>query len=179
MVFPFDFTFDQVAENIVVRDSKLLSKKQRQAVYEIIELYSLQIEIEVISPNDINVNGINWANTIGFSRLINKIQSDKYIVDGRWKIPNLGNKLKQVECIINADEFIPATLAAGIVAKVKRDEIIMQLHTMFPMYSWDTNTGHGTKKHMKSILEYGICEYHKTQFVETALKNIKKNGTIL
>jgi ribonuclease HII len=179
VVFPYDFTFEEVAEDTIVRDSKLLTAKQRFAVYDIIELYGLQIEVEVISVNDINTYGINWANTVGFSRLINRIQSSKYIVDGRWEIPDLNKKKDDVECIINADEFIPSTLAAGIVAKIKRDEILMNLHSLYPVYGWDTNTGHGTKKHLKGIIEHGRCEYHRTKFVDTAIKKIKENGTIL
>lgn len=173
VVFPSDFSFDIIGCDVIIRDSKLLTKKQRFAVYELIKKYSLQIETVVISVHDINLHGINWANTIGFSRLINKINSDKYIVDGRWKIQNIDNKKDIVECVINADTFIPAALSAGIVAKIKRDEIMMKLHQLYPVYGWDTNTGHGTKRHMIGIIKYGMCKHHKIKFVNTAFTNSK------
>lgn len=184
VVMSRNFNFSEVAPRVTVRDSKELSKQQREALFRIIEKYSLQIEVEVISVQEINDHGINWANTEGFRRLIMKIDADQYIVDGRWHLPSLATKTSLTSCVVGGDRRIPAVLSAGIVAKIKRDEIIQKLHFFYPMYGWDTNTGHGTKRHIEAIRKYGLCEHHRKQFVATALgggrhshgRNTKKSG---
>lgn len=68
-------------------------------------------------------------------------------------------------------------MSAGIVAKYKRDQIMQRLHDKHPIYGWDTNTGHGTQKHIEAISEHGITEHHRQRFVETALRNyLHKRG---
>ena len=171
VVFPVDFYFRDLTAEVKIRDSKELSFSQRSALYKYIEIHSIQTNYEIISIKDINEKGINWANIIGFYRHITSIEADAYIVDGRWKLPDLGKKTQLTTCIIHADQFIPAVLAAGVVAKIKRDAIMQDLHNEFPMYGWNTNTGHFTKQHIEAIKEYGICKYHRTLFVSTALKN--------
>lgn len=169
VVEPSEFEFNKVAPEAVIRDSKKLSKRQREALFRIIERHSLQIEIEVISAHEIDDQGINWANIEGFRRLIRKVDADRYIIDGRWHLPDLDDKTSLVSCVIKADEYILPVLAAGVIAKVKRDEIMKELHLHYPMYGWDTNTGHGTKYHTDMIKKHGLCEYHRKQFVSTTL----------
>jgi ribonuclease HII len=172
VVMPMDFDFQDVGDDVVVRDSKKLSTLQRGLLYKLIRSHSLQIAFEVISAKEINKKGINWANIEGFRRHILNIEADQYIVDGRWHLTDLGSKAPLAGCMIHADETIPAVLAAGIAAKIKRDAIMLKLHTEFPMYGWQTNTGHGTMQHINAIRKYGICKYHRLQFVTTALKSV-------
>lgn len=174
VIMPLDFRFEEIVPDIVVRDSKELSVKQREIVFEIIEKYSLKIDSEVISVKDINKKGINWANTEGFRRLIMRNDAEQYIVDGRWHLPDLKHKNSLTKCIIRADRKIPAVLAAGVVAKIKRDAIMKDLHSNYPVYGWNTNTGHGTQQHINGIKKYGVCKHHRLQFVDTALKNSKR-----
>lgn len=168
VVLPSGFRFQKVFKG-TVKDSKELSKQQREVLFKIIEKYAYQIIVEVIPPEKIDKKGINWANTEGFRRIISKVEADQYFVDGRWKLPDLGEKNSRTKCVIRGDKKIPAVLAAGIVAKVKRDEIMKKLHLEYPKYGWNTNTGHGTKFHLEAIKKYGICKYHRKQFVKTAL----------
>jgi ribonuclease HII len=166
-----DFEFGKVCGKIVVRDSKKLSERQRLKVFDLVESYSLCIDVEVISVAEVNSRGIGWANLEGFRRLITRIEAAGFIVDGRGHLWGLGRKAPLVQFIVDADETIPTALAAGIVAKVKRDEIMRDLHLRFPVYGWETNTGHGTMAHISAIQQYGVCEHHRLQFVETALRN--------
>ena len=170
VVLPSGFRFQRVSPKEIVKDSKELSRKQRETLFQIIKKYALQIIVEVISPKEITKRGINWANIAGFRRIINKVEADQYLVDGRWKLPDLGEKNSRIKCVIKGDKKIPAVLAAGIVAKIKRDEIMQKLHLKYPQYHWNTNTGHGTKAHLEAIKKYGICKYHRKEFVRTALK---------
>lgn len=170
VVLPSGFRFQKVFKGIV-RDSKELSKQQREALFRIIKKYSLRIIVETISAQKINKKGINWANIGGFRKIINKIKADQYLIDGRWILPNLGKKNSKTKCVIKGDTRIPAVLAAGIVAKVKRDEIMQKLHLKYPRYHWNTNTGHGTRYHLEAIKKYSICKYHRKKFVKTALNH--------
>jgi ribonuclease HII len=172
VVMSVEFEFQDIADDVIIRDSKKLSILQRGLAYKLIKSHSLQIAFEVISAREINKKGINWANIEGFRRHILNIEADQYIVDGRWHLPDLGAKTPLASCMIHADETIPAVLAAGIAAKIKRDQIMLKLHTDFPMYGWQTNTGHGTKQHITAIRKYGICKHHRLQFVTTALKSV-------
>lgn len=168
------FNFKKISPNIVVKDSKELSNKQREYLFNIIKKHCHRIIIEVISVKDINERGINWANIEGFRRIIKKIQADKYLIDGRWKLPDLREKNKNTKCIIKGDTKVMAILSAGVVAKIKRDKIMQKLHLEYPNYCWNTNTGHGTEQHIGAIKKFGSCKYHKKQFVETALSKFNK-----
>jgi ribonuclease HII len=173
VVLPSGFRFQRIFKG-VVKDSKELSKQQREALFQIVKEYALQIIVEVIPPEEITKRGINWANTEGFRRVIEKVEADQYFIDGRWKMPDLGEKKFRTKCVIGGDKKIPAVLAAGIVAKVERDKIMQKLHLEYPQYHWNTNTGHGTKAHLEALRKYGTCKYHRQQYVRTALSKKSK-----
>ena len=176
VVFPEGFDFSEIKGKMVVKDSKYLTPKQRRYLYEVIKRIALDIEIETISVSNINAYGINWAEFTGFKKLIYRTEAEQYIIDGCWHLPDLGERMPLVTCQIRADESIPSVLAAGVIAKVERERIMKNLHTLYPMYGWNSNTGHGTDFHIRAILEYGPNEYHRTQFVATALRNFQKRG---
>lgn len=177
VVLRSDFKFEEIASKVIVRDSKQLSIPQRERAYRLIEENSLAMEIEIMTVEEIETLGVGRANMEGFKHLIERLEANQYIVDGRWRFGNLGNKTQLVTCMVDADEIIPATMSAGIVAKYRRDQIMRRLHDKHPIYGWDTNTGHGTQKHIEAIVEYGRTEDHRQRFVETALRNyLRKQG---
>ncbi len=176
VVMPSEFEFHRVCGAVVVRDSKKLSEGQRMKVLELVENYSLRIEVEVISVAEVNARGIGWSNREGFRRLIERIDAESFIVDGRGNLDGLGSKGPLVRFMVDADETIPTALSAGIVAKVRRDEIMSALDRKFPQYGWRTNTGHGTQAHMTAIMQHGVCEHHRHAFVQTALRNLQARG---
>jgi ribonuclease HII len=167
--FSARFSFAKAVPDVIARDSKLLSQHQRVALYEAILERAIGVDLEVIEPAEIDERGINWANTEGFRRLVARVEADRYIVDGRWQLGDLGSKASRVVCEIRADQTVPATLAAGIVAKVRRDEIMQRLDSEWPVYGWARNTGHGTREHVEAIRMFGSSPEHRTQFVATAL----------
>ena len=71
------------------------------------------------------------------------------------------NKLKFV---IKGDQKIPSISAASIIAKVSRDKFITKLSKQFNGYGWDTNSGYGTKEHLRAIKKLGITKYHRKTF---------------
>lgn len=169
VVLPSNFSFKKFFPNIIIKDSKELNQKQREELFNAIKGKSFKIVTKIISTEQINKNGINWANTEGFRRIIKSVNADYYYIDGQWKLPNLGGKKHCTECVIKGDRKIISVLSAGVVAKIKRDSIMRKLHLKYANYHWDTNTGHGTQKHLKAIRKYGTCAQHRTKFVKTAL----------
>lgn len=161
VILPENFTF----EKIVIRDSKTMSFLQRQKAKEFIEKNALKIEIEVIDINKINDKGIGWGNKQGFLNLIDKIEAEKFVVDGNLKLDR-----KNVTSVVDADAKILSVMCASIIAKCYRDELMHNLHPDFPDYGWITNVGYGTKKHIEAIKKFGVTRHHRTEFVKTALK---------
>ncbi len=163
--------FSEIAPKIIFRDSKLLSDKQRELCWDLIQKHSLQIEVEFMSVSQINRMGVGRANILGFRRLINRINADQYIVDGNLHLGRFKGKTERVRCIVDADATILSTMCAGIVAKQVHNRIMEGLHKKYPAYSWRTNAGHGTAQHILALHEFGVTKFHRIRFVETALKN--------
>ncbi len=174
VVLPRGWKLEDAKPDVPVRDSKKLSVRQRNRLFEIIMQHALQTEIEVISVDEINEHGIGWANKESFRRLISEIDATEYVVDGNLRLSNLGDKAARVRSVIRADETIAAVMSAGIVAKVSRDRIMQALHLQYPHYGWNTNTGHGTQQHIEALRRHGQCRYHRCQFVTTALRNFSQ-----
>ncbi len=130
---------------------------------------ALVLTIESISVEEINAQGIGWANRTVFERLIMRIDAGRYIVDGNLKLANLGRRARRVRSIVRADETEQAVSAASIIAKVTRDRIMCDLHGDFPVYGWDHNAGYCTKMHLDALRQHGPCVHHRHRFVTTAL----------
>lgn len=157
--------------NITLRDSKLLNRAQRQKIYSVLKKLQAEIFVEIISTRSINNHGIGWANREIFRRLIKKITSDYFIVDGNLKLGRISGKTHAVKSVIHADATIPEVICAGIVAKVERDKIMSDLHKKFPRFGWVKNAGYGTSFHIVAIQQYSMTRFHRGIFVTTALKN--------
>ncbi|MCL4397922.1 ribonuclease HII [Patescibacteria group bacterium] len=153
-----------------LKDGKLLTALEREEICRRLRKSGAIILVETISARSINNHGIGWANKEIFRRLIKKVETDKYIVDGKLKIGRVAGKTDRIQSIVDADATIPEVILAGIVAKVERDKIMRQLHKEFRRYHWKINKGYGTKKHLAAIQKYGPCRYHRDIFVTTALK---------
>jgi ribonuclease HII len=169
VIFPPDFVFAEVFPAIKFGDSKQLSAHQREAALSHIHEFALDVKVEIVTVDDINEQGIGWANRSAFERLILALEADRYVVDGNLKLNNLGKKARRVETMVKADQVIQAVSAASIVAKVTRDRIMRDLHVEYPLYGWDHNAGYCTKEHLNAVRAHGTTIHHRRQFVTTAL----------
>ena len=169
VIFPPDFVFTDAYPKLAFRDSKALSHLQREKVVNLIKDSALLYKTETVPVDEINQMGIGWANRVVFERLIMAIDADRYVVDGRLKLTNLGRRSTKVESMIRADQVHQAVMAAAIIAKVERDDLMDVLHTEFPVYGWDHNRGYGTPAHIQALRTYGLCRHHRIRFVTTAL----------
>ena len=146
----------------LLKDSKSLTKDKRKKLYKYIKINSIWA-IGQASVKEIEKINILHASLLAMRRAITKLKKKPSLVliDGN-KLPNLKNyKLKYV---IKGDQKIPSISAASIIAKVSRDKLITKLSKQFNNYGWDTNSGYGTKEHLRAINKFGITKYHRKTF---------------
>ncbi len=146
----------------LLRDSKLLTARQREVVAEVIRRRALAWMIAEISAADINSRGLGWANREIFRRLVDLVAADGYCCDGRLRI----DASHAVHCLVKGDNLVPAISAASIVAKVHRDALMTAMHEDAPHYNWASNKGYGAREHRAAILSHGPHAQHRTVFID-------------
>lgn len=155
-----------------IRDGKTLTAIQRTKIYQVLQKTNALIAIETISVRSINNHGIAWANKEIMKRLVKKVPADRYILDGTIRIGRIAGN-PSVQSIPHADATVAEVICAGIVAKVARDNLMRELHRLYPEYGWDHNCGYGTAEHIRAICAVRSTRYHRSIFVATALKKVQ------
>jgi ribonuclease HII len=150
----------------LLRDSKLLSARQREEVAVVIRRRAVAWVVAEISAADINRRGLGWANVEVFRRLVDLVEADGYCCDGRLRI----DATRTVHCLVKGDNLVPAISAASIVAKVHRDAIMTAMHDGAPYYNWASNKGYGAREHRNAILSHGPHPEHRTVFIDGMLQ---------
>jgi len=153
----------------LLKDSKSLSKHKREELFSYIKKNSLWA-IGKASTAEIEKINILHASLLAMKRAIIKLKKKPTLVliDGN-KLPDL--KKYNLKYIIKGDQKIPSISAASIIAKVSRDKFITTLSKKFNNYGWDTNSGYGTKEHLRAIKKFGITKYHRKTF--SPISNLK------
>lgn len=154
-----------------IDDSKKLSEKKREKLYETInECFYIGIgEASVAEIDDINI--LN-ATFLAMRRAINSLEKqinidgNKVIVDGNHKIRGYDG---EQECIIKGDSKSLTIAASSIVAKVTRDRMMKNLAKLYPNYSFEKHKGYGTKLHREAILKNGASDIHRKSFLKKIL----------
>jgi ribonuclease HII len=146
----------------LLKDSKSLSKKKREELYSYIKKNSIWA-IGQSSVKEIEKLNILNASLLAMKRAILKLtkKPSLVLIDGN-RLPDLKNY--KLEYVIRGDQKIPSISAASIIAKISRDRFITTLSKQFNNYGWDTNSGYGTKEHLRAIKKFGITEYHRKTF---------------
>ena len=146
----------------ILKDSKSLSKNKRKEISTYIKKNSIWA-IGQASVREIEKINILQASLLAMKRAIIKLKKKPSLVliDGN-KLPNIKNY--NLKYIIKGDQKIPSISAASIIAKVSRDRFVTTLSKNFKNYRWDTNSGYGTKEHIKAIKKFGVTKYHRKTF---------------
>ena len=158
-------------EDIVLKDSKKISKKKKEQARLFIEKHA--IDYSIISKNHLIIDEKNIlkATLEGMHDVINsiKIKPEKILVDGDkfnlYKDEN-GNIIEH-ECVIGGDNTYMSIAAASILAKTYKDDYIKNIVSEYPdlnKYDLLNNSGYGTKNHLNSIEQYGISDFHRKSF---------------
>ncbi len=144
-------------------DSKKLSDKSRRRLYDLILKEVIDYKIEIICVEDIDRLNILQATLYGMQEACLKLHKRGYIlVDGNrlpLALAELGG-----EAVIKGDHLISAIAAASVLAKVARDDIMIEMDSIYPQYGFARNKGYGTREHFNSIAKYGITPAHRRSF---------------
>lgn len=180
-VFAACVYFPEVSENLIkdlakLNDSKKLSAKSRESIYDIILNSSIHsiIDIEVDEIEKINIlNASLKGMKLACEEVIKKAQLDEFItlVDGNKLIKNYTYPQK---FIIKGDGKSASIAAASILAKVTRDRYMTKLAEEFPQYGWAKNAGYLTAEHLKAIDTYGLSKYHRPSFLRKHFEKQKQ-----
>ncbi len=147
-----------------VNDSKQLSEKKREELYEIIIKEAVSYSIGIRTEKDIDEIGIAPADSEAMRDSVLGLSpaTDMILVDA-FAIPGLN--IKQVP-IIKGDTKSISIAAASIVAKVTRDRMMNEYAIKYPEYGFDSNKGYGSAAHIDAIKRIGPCEIHRRSFIK-------------
>ena len=147
----------------LLKDSKSLTKDKREELDKYIKENSIWA-IGQASTKEIEKINILHASLLAMKRAILRLNKKPSLVliDGN-KLPDLKNY--NLKYIIKGDLRVPSISAASIIAKVSRDKFITKLSKQFNNYGWDTNSGYGTKQHLRAIKQFGITKHHRKTFL--------------
>ena len=151
-----------------VNDSKKLTEKKREALFDVIKETAVSYCIAYASVEEIESINILNATMLAMKRAVEglDVQADYAMIDG--------NKMPQLdidgETIVKGDAKSMSIACASILAKVSRDRLLYEYAKEYPQYHFEKHKGYGTAVHREAILEYGPCPYHRMSF----LKKIKK-----
>lgn len=145
-----------------LNDSKLLTSLKREELCQKIRVCSLAVGIGLIESETIDEVNIYQATLLAMKKAVADldIPPDYLLIDGNMR---LDLKIPQ-RSIVKGDRLSFSVAAAGIVAKVTRDRIMMELHEEYPQYGFDKHKGYATAAHRKAIVKYGPCPAHRTCF---------------
>ena len=148
-----------------VNDSKKVSEKKREKLYEEITSSSIAWAVGIIDQNEIDDINILNATKKGLTQALTELEQrpDIILVDALTKIDTLGIPY---ESIIKGDAKSYSIAAASIVAKVTRDRIMRQWDEIYPQYGFEKHKGYGTALHINAIKEYGPCPLHRRSFIK-------------
>lgn len=147
---------------IDLKDSKLLSEKKREAVYEQVIKTAVSYAFDVVDKDYIDEHNILNATLFAMKNAVEKlsIKPDFILVDA-VKIPDV---VIPQEAVVHGDNKCACIAAASIIAKVERDRIMRNYDKIYPQYGFSRNKGYGTREHIDSIKKFGYCPIHRRSF---------------
>jgi ribonuclease HII len=163
VILPEDFYHPKL------NDSKKMSEKARDEVFEYIKENAIAYGIAQVSVDYIETHNILNASIEAMHESIRlmDIRPEFILVDGNQfhPVPEIPHA-----CIIKGDSKFSSIAAASVLAKVSRDRLMKKLAEKFSGYGWETNAGYGTKAHINAINERGVTPWHRKSFLGNILK---------
>ncbi|MCQ2514490.1 MAG: ribonuclease HII [Ruminococcus sp.] len=158
--------YDTIIEG--VNDSKKLSEKKREALFDVITAKAVAYSIAFATVEEIEEYNILNATMLAMKRAVEglEVKADYAMIDG--------NRLPQLdipsEYIIKGDAKSMSIASASILAKVTRDRLLYKYAEEYPEYMFDKHKGYGTKAHIEALKKYGPTPFHRKSFLKKILK---------
>ena len=152
-----------------VNDSKKVTEKRREILYDRITEEALAWGVGIISEKEIdelnNLNATKKGLHLALGEVIEKLKQkpDIVIVDALREIDTFEIPYQS---IIKGDATCYSISCASILAKVTRDRIMREWNEVYPMYDFEKNKGYGTAEHIKALKQYGPCPIHRRTFIK-------------
>ncbi len=148
-----------------VNDSKKVTEKRREKLYDTIKEEAISYSIAVIEQDVIDDINILNATKKGVTEVIDglEIKPELILVDA---LEHINTRGIPYEPLVKGDSRCYNIAAASILAKVTRDRIMRQWDEIYPQYGFISNKGYGTAKHIAAIKEYGLCPIHRLTFTK-------------
>ena len=149
---------------LYLNDSKKLSEKKREELYDIIMEQAIAVGVGMASPERIDEINILQATYEAMRQAISNLKvKPAVLLNDAVTIP--GVEIPQIP-IIKGDAKSVSIAAASIIAKVTRDRMMTEYDRMYPGYDLASNKGYGTKVHMEALRTVGPCEIHRKSFIK-------------
>ena len=144
-------------------DSKKLSEKKREALYDVITASAISCGIAFATVEEIEELNILNASMLAMSRAIEKLDPapELALIDGNC---NKGITVPS-RCVIKGDASCADIAAASVLAKVTRDRYMLRMAEKYPEYHFEQHKGYGTRLHYSALREHGPCEIHRQSFL--------------
>ena len=143
-------------------DSKRISAKKRERLAPQIEAQAIAFAVEFVEVDEIDRVNILQATLNGMQRAVENLDPapQRAMIDGN-RAPSLSCEVKTV---IGGDRLIASISAASVLAKVYRDRLMLDMHSLYPGYGFDRHKGYPTAHHLDRLKELGPCPIHRKSF---------------
>ncbi|MBE6806394.1 MAG: ribonuclease HII [Ruminococcaceae bacterium] len=151
-----------------LNDSKKLSEKKREALYDVILEEAVAYCIASASVEEIETYNILGATYLAMTRAVAGLSKAPALalIDGNRIPPNLG---VPAQTVVKGDALSESIAAASILAKVSRDRVLKELDAQYPQYGFAVHKGYGTAAHTAALREFGPCPEHRPSFLRKIL----------
>ena len=148
-----------------VNDSKKVSEKKREKLYDIILEEAISYSVAIIGQDVIDEINILNATKEGVTKVVEEldVKPNLILVDA---LTHINTKGIPYDSIIKGDAKCYNIAAASIIAKVTRDRIMREWDEIYPQYGFINHKGYGTAKHIEALKEYGPCPIHRRTFIK-------------
>jgi ribonuclease HII len=153
-----------------LNDSKKLNSARREELSAaLLGLNNITYVLVCKSNVEIDTHGLGACIKQAYQEIADRLLPPKndltndttMVIDGTVRLPKADSR---VTCLVKADQKLPSVMAASILAKVYRDNLMHKLSEQYPVYDWTNNVGYGVTKHKEAIKKFGLCDLHRKSY---------------